>query len=304
LTLQDMPRTELASRLRGAGVTLRCGALLMRIGSSLPELVDPIARLYGDYRLADGNELPDFAAGVEPVPRWRSPLRPTATAVVDGRAAFDPFPRSQALPMFEWILNWCVFTRPNTYLLLHSAVIERGGDGLLLSGTAGAGKSTLTTALVFRGWRLLSDEVAMIPPGRRALLPLPRPIGLKNASIEIVRRECASAVLGPSTEDTRKGTVAHVKPPTESVARADEPARPRWIVFPRFEAGVTAEVRPVSRADALLRLGDQAFNYSMLGAVGFDALATVVEDCTCFDVRFGNLGDALACVEHVTEAAV
>lgn len=275
----------------------------MRLGTSLPELVDPFALLYADFPLDDDDGLADFDARVEPVPRWRRPLRAAASAVIDGRAAFDPFLRAQALPMFEWTMNWCVFTRPNQYLLLHSAVVERHGSGLLLSGEPGAGKSTLAAALTFGGWRLLSDEVGMIPPGRRELLPLPRPVGLKNQSIEIVRTAYPEAILGPSTVETRKGTVAHLRPTTESVARAAESATPKWIVFPKFVAGVTPEVRPVSRADALLRLAEQSFNYSVLGLTGFNALADVVDGCSCFDIRFGTLDDALACVGYVTAGA-
>jgi hypothetical protein len=59
-------------------------------------------------------------------------------------------------------------------------------------------------------------------------------------------------------------------------------------------------VRPVSRAEALLRLADQAFNYSLLGTVGFQTLADVVDGCTCFDVRYGDLDAALDCVAYVT----
>jgi HprK-related kinase A len=303
-TIGTLSRTQLASRLSGDGLTVRCGPLLIHLGTSLPELVDPIALLYADYPLADPSVLPDFAARVEPLPRWRSLIRRTACTVVDGRAVFDPFRRDQALPMFEWVMNWCFFTRPNQYLLLHAAVLERGGRGLILSGQPGAGKSTLAAALTFEGWRLFSDELAVIPPGRRVLLPLPRPIGLKNESIDIIRREFPAAVIGPSTVETRKGTVAHVRPPAESLARADEPAVPAWIVFPTFDAGIRqAEVRPVSRAEALLRLADQAFNYSLLGVSGFETLADVVDGCACFDIRYGSLDDARACVVHVAASA-
>ncbi|MEO7190120.1 MAG: HprK-related kinase A [Vicinamibacterales bacterium] len=301
MTVKTLPRQDLAERLRGPGIPLRCGALLMRLGTSLPELVDPIALLYADYPLGDDNDVPDFDARVEPVPRWRSPLHPSASTVVDGRAVFDSFRRSQALPMFEWVMNWCVFTRPNQYLLLHSAVVETGGLGLVLSGDPGAGKSTLAAALVSRGWRLFSDEVGMIRPGSRQLLALPRPIGLKNDSIDLIRSDWPLATIGPSTPGTRKGIVAHVRPPADSVARADQPATPRWIVFPRFEAGATPEVRRVSRAEALLRLGEQAFNYSMLGDAGFRTLCDVVDGCDCYQIRFGSLSDALACVRSFAE---
>jgi HprK-related kinase A len=303
-TLQTLARPDLAERLRGAGVALQCGPLVMRLGTSLSELIDPIALLYADFPIINDDQLPDFHARVEPLPRWRRPFRATASAVVDGRAVFDPFHRHQALAMFEWVMNWCLFSRPNQYLLLHAAVVEIGGSALILSGEPGAGKSTLAASLAFRGWRLFSDEVGMVRPGTRALLPLPRPVGLKNESIEIVRRDAPSAVIGPSIVETRKGTVAHMRPPAGSVARAGETAEPRWIVFPRFTAGALPEARPLSRADALLRLGGESFNYSVLGATGFHTLADVVDGCTCFEVRYGSLEDALAAIEYVTGAPV
>lgn len=299
-TLQTLARPDLADRLRREGVSLRCGPLVMRLGTSLPELVDPVALLYADFNLVHDEPLPDFDARVEAVPRWRRPLRATASTLVDGRAVFDPFHRHQALAMFEWVMNWCLFSRPNQYLLLHAAVVEAGGRALILSGEPGAGKSTLAAALAFRNWRLFSDEVGMIRPGTRALLPVPRPVGLKNESIDIVRRDAPSAVIGPAVVETRKGTVAHVRPPADSLARAHEAAEPRWVVFPRFTADASPEVRPLSRAEALLRLGAESFNYSLLGAAGFHTLADVVDGCTCFELRYGNLEDALACVEYVT----
>jgi HprK-related kinase A len=303
ILVRSLGRTELARRLCGRGLPIWCGPLLMRVGTTLSELVEPIGLLYADYLLAPTDELPDFDARVDVAPRWRTIVGRVET-VIDGRAAFEPFRREHALPMLEWAMNWCVFTRPHQYLLLHSAVVARPEGGLLMSGEPGAGKSTLTAALAFRDWRLLSDEVAMIPPGTRHLLPLPRPIGLKNDSIDIIRTDVPTAVIGPATANTKKGTVAHVRAPAASVAQANEPAEAKWVLFPRFVPGMSAEIRRVSRGDALLRLGVQSFNYSTLGVDGFETLADVVDGCECFEMRYGSLADALLCVQEVTGVAV
>ena len=71
-------------------------------------------------------------------------------------------------------------------------------------------------------------------------------------------------------------------------------------MFPRFKAGADPDIRRVSRADALLRLGDESFNYSMLGLTAFTTLADVVDGCDCFEVQYGNLADALTCIRTVT----
>ena len=129
---------------------------------------------------------------------------------------------------------------------------------------------------------------------------MPRPIGLKGASIDIVRALSPNAEIGPSAEGTRKGTVAHLRPPADSVRRAGEPADPRWVVFPSFEEDATVELKKVSRGLALQRLGHESFNYSMLGSAGFETLAAVVEGCDCYELRFGNLDDAIRCLEEMT----
>jgi HprK-related kinase A len=299
MTLHGLGPNELRRRLLGSGLQFRCGPLVAHVSTSLRDLAEPIALLYHDAPLADAKEIRDFAVRVES----HGPLgavRRRAVALVDGRPVFDPFPIRHALPMFEWAINYCVFTRPNQYLLLHAGVVERGGHALLLPGQPGAGKTTITAGLTLNGWRLLSDEVGMVPPGTRNLLPVPRPLSLKGESIDIIRRFSSEAVIGPPAEGTKKGTVAHMRPPSESVARATEPAVPRWIVFPRFEGGAAAELRRVSRADALLRVGREAFNYSLLGAAGFETLADLVEGCDCYELTFGELGEALECLGELT----
>jgi len=300
--VRDLTARAIGELLRGPGLLLHIGPLVARIGTSLIELVEPTRSLYAGFAIADAEPLEDFEVRIERGTLLRRWFAPQAVAFVDGQRAFAPFPRSHCLPMLEWAINWCVFTRPNQYLLLHSAVVERGGRGLLLPGRPGAGKSTLAAGLVLRGWRLLSDEVAMVPPGTTQLVPVPRPVGLKNGSIDAIRRFAPDVVLGPSTAGTRKGTVAHMVPPDDSVARGTEPARPAWIVFPRFESGVATELRPVSRPEAFLRVAYQSFNYSMLGSVGFETLAAIVARCACYELRYHDLDEAVRAIEETDPA--
>lgn len=89
-------------------------------------------------------------------------------------------PVGHAFPQLEWAMNWCISTQANFYLLLHSAVIERNGFAAIMPAPPGSGKSTLCAALINRGWRLLSDELALISLHDQNIYPLARPVGLKN----------------------------------------------------------------------------------------------------------------------------
>jgi len=87
--------------------------------------------------------------------------------------------------------------------------------------------------------------------------------------------------------------VAHVRPSAESVARGGEKARPAWIVFPKWREGSPAVLSPHSRADAFLHTASHAFNYSLLGGLGFELNAALMDVCECHNFEYSRLDDAL-----------
>ena len=300
MILRELAESELLARMRGAGIVLSTGPFVVRIGSSIRELAAPMRLLYGDHSLAREDGVVDADVRIDPPPSLRRWIAPQVIAYIDGERPFHPFPRRLAFPMLEWVLNWCLFNRPHQYLILHAAVVERGGRALLLPGEPGAGKSTLCAGLILRGWRLLSDEVAIVRPSTGELLAVPRPVALKEESLEVIRSFEPAAVLGPSFPETRKGTVTHLRPPPDSVFRSHEAATARWIVFPRYETGAETRLQSVRKAETLLRAGRNGFNYSLLGAAGFESLADLVDACDGYDLVYGRLHEA---VEHLTALA-
>lgn len=294
MRLSELAFEDFRQRLAGPGLVLRTGPFCVRLASPVPAVIEGVRLLYGEHPLVAGDVFCDFHVRVFRPRGLRRWWRPQVQFAFDDFVPFKPLPLDHALPMLEWGLNWSVANHAHWYLILHAAVIERGGRAAILPAPPGSGKSTLCAALIQRGWRLLSDELTLIDPQTGRVHPLARPVSLKNTSVDIIRAWAPEAVFGPPAHDTLKGTVAHLKPPADSVARMDEPADPAWVIFPRYVPGAPARLAPHARGHALLEFARNAFNYSVLGARGYDALAALIGRCHCFDFEYSRLDDALA----------
>ena len=299
LTVAGLGRDELVARLRGPGLRLRTGPFVTCVKSPLALLAETLGTMYADYPVLGEGGLADFHVALSGSRGLRRLLRPQVHFHYDGMAPFQPLPLDQTFPMFEWAMNWCVSSQAHSWLVIHAAVIEKGGVAAILPAPPGSGKSTLCAALVNRGWRLLSDELTLVRLDDGNIDPLPRPVSLKNASIGILREYAPQAIFTRPVADTVKGTVAHMRASSDSVARAGDAAIPAWIVFPQWRAGALAELTPVAPARAHMRLAGNAFNYSLLGAAGFEAVARLVGAVRTYDFCYGVLDDAVAVFERL-----
>ncbi len=222
-----------------------------------------------------------------------------AAFLLDGKGVFNNFPFNHAVVMLEWGMNWCISTQIHTYLIIHAAVIEKNGFAAVLPAPPGSGKSTLCASLVQEGWRLLSDELTLINLDTAEAVPVPRPIGLKNQSIDIIQQRYPEAVFGILSSDTLKGSVCHLKPPKASVERQFEECPIGWIIFPKYEAGSAIEMVSKSKGQAFMEIANNAFNYSVLGVEGFDILKKVVDRADCYSFKYSNLDEAIAVFEQL-----
>lgn len=293
MNLSSLTLPELEGRLGGPGIYLHTGAFVTHIRSSIASVADGLGLLYADYPLAAQNDFADFHVSLERPANARRWFKPQVLFRFDGRSPFKPLPFDQAFPMLEWGLNWCVSSYANLYLIIHAAVVEKSGFAAILPAPPGSGKSTLCAALINRGWRLLSDELTLIRVDDGQIVPLPRPVSLKNGSIDIIRDYVATGVFSRKVLDTMKGTIAHLKPPLDSVARADEVARPGWIIFPRYQPDARPQLTELPQSRAFMRVAENAFNFSSLGSAGFDTLANVIDKSQCFEFTYSALDDAV-----------
>ncbi|MDP2370730.1 HprK-related kinase A [Rhodoferax sp.] len=303
MTLSELAEADLRARLRGVGLRLSCGPFNFRILSPVDAIADGLRLLYADYRLPTDAAFIDFTVTIERSTGIRRFWHPQVKFAYDGTYPFVPMQADHAFPLLEWAMNWCISSHADHYLMLHAAVLERDGFAVVMPAPPGSGKSTLCAGLASRGWRLLSDELALHSLTDGLLTPLARPISLKNESLDVIRAFYPGVVLNQVTHHTSKGSVSHMLVPSEHLARVGERARPRWVVFPKYVPRASAQLSSRSKAQSLLALGANSFNYSVLGLTGFEALSALVSNCDCYDFQYSQLEQAVATFDALAQKA-
>ena len=289
--------------MAGPGVIVRTGPVVARIRSQLDAVVQGVGLHYAQHTVLADDEFAHVHVRVDRPAGLRRWFGQQAVFNFDGHTPFTPLPGDQGFPLLEWGLNWCMYTLCNEFLTMHSAVLEKGGRAIIMPAPSGSGKSTLCAGLAFLGWRLLSDELALLDPSSGLLWPNPRPISLKNRSIDIIRAYAPDAAFGEVVHDTLKGSVGHVRPPAESVAQVAVRATPAWVVFPSFKADAPALLTPLPKAEAFMKLMGQTFNYAVHGREGFAAMSALIDQCDCFDFSYSQLDEAVALFDCLAEQA-
>lgn len=292
--LEQLPRAAVLRALRRGSLALATGQFVFRIQTSIGHVANGLCELYGDFPASLTSEFADFQVHIRPPRSIRRYYRPQALFLLEGRSAFKPLAYHQAFPLLEWGMNWCISTQVRHLVLFHAAVVARGERALILPAPPGSGKSTLCAALASRGWRLLSDELAMLDPATGSLQGLARPVSLKNASIPVIREFAPQAHVSAPCHDTVKGTVAHLRPTTESVDRVSRPARPAWVVFPRFEPGADTSLTALEPGSALMGMIRNSFNYGALGSLAFESVTDMMTRVRSYEFIYSCLDEAVA----------
>jgi len=294
MKLAMLTKKTIVCALKSDGLRFKIGGFNICLSSSVPSVAEHLLCLYGAFDVLDNTAFIDFYTTLEPPSKLRRFFRPQVNFSFDGYFPFKPLPYKQASAMFEWGLNWCIASHSHQYLIIHASVVESNEQAFIFPGTPGSGKSTLCAALVSRGWRLLSDEMTLLSVSDGCVYPVPRPISLKNQSIDVIQNFAPDAVIGSVFKNTAKGSIGHVRPPDDSVALAEIPAKPAKLIFPKYERGSNTVLTALSKGRTLLKAAEHCFNYNILGLKGFNSLSNLIDASDCYEFKYSNLEEAVA----------
>lgn len=260
------------------------------VSTNIAHVKTNIQALYPEQSLSESS-FTDYRLSLENTGLFRQFFKKQSRFLCDYREPFKPLNYSQAFAMLEWGMNWTVASHEMSYLMVHSAVLAKNGKAILFPAPPGSGKSTITAFLAFNGWQLLSDEMALINLESGKCQPFVRPICLKNSSIDMVSNWFPDASYSSVAKDTHKGDVIHMSPPSQSWAMRNEEAEVVGIVYPQYTKDAMLTIEPLSQASSFIQLTDNAFNFTVLGRQGFDALTKLVERAQSFKVWHSDLSE-------------
>lgn len=188
-------------------------------------------------------------------------------------------------------------------LTLHSALVARGEQGLLVLGPNEAGKSTLACALWRHGYSLLGDDVTIVDPLSRIARSAPRRVSLRLSSRELLGESLWSQMLAaPSTEATNEGYVFH---PHEIDDRPHPSSVPLAACVFLARRGVQAargeplELSPAAAALALLPYSNLIRQLNA-GAV-IERMAPIGASVPAYDLGRAALSQMIAAVERILD---
>ncbi|WP_082633275.1 HprK-related kinase A [Lacimicrobium alkaliphilum] len=280
---------------------LAIGPFSFSLSTNLSSVSRQIQQLYAHHLSYPCPSYTDFDVQVKTPLSHRRWFRPQVEFFMDEINPFKPLPRDQAYPMLEWGMNWCIANHAHHLFIVHAGVIEKNGKVIMMPATQGSGKSTLTAAMMLSGWRLFSDELALLSLQSEEVLPLARPINIKNDAIDILKHHFSQAEFGDIAHDTLKGTVALMKPSQESVTSMHQSSPLHCIVFPKYKAGSNASLSPLSAPEGFQRLIDNSFNYNVLGVEGFHKIADILQQTPCFEFEYSRFEDASETLENLVQ---
>lgn len=177
-------------------------------------------------------------------------------------------------------------------LALHAASLLRNDRMLLLCGSPGAGKTTLTLALVHAGFGFAADDVTLLD-SRGHGIGLPFAPAVKAGAWPLLAEFWPDLDAAPVFRRPDRKRVRYVVPDAFAVA-APSPRPVGWVVLLRRDSDREAHLEPIDAAGALHGLLNGAFAPDgELGGSAFDALVQTIGSAKAYCLTYSRLDDAV-----------
>jgi hypothetical protein len=202
-----------------------------------------------------------------------------------------------------WDVQQSAIRGTSDLLLLHASVGALAGRAVALPAPMDSGKTTLVAGLVRSGFSYLSDEVLALDPGDCLARPFPKALRLEGATTALFPDVLQSLPREPGAgAKSRSYHYVAAEALRAGAIDGQAPLPVRLVVFPRYEAGSETLLQPMSRAEALVALVENSFNFKLFKSRGIHLLQRVLRGADCYRLRMGDLASAVEAVRRAVEA--
>ena len=216
-------------------------------------------------------------------------LRQDAETVLQAADA-DSF----ATTLVTWINQQAI--DPEYAVMVHAGGVARGRLACVLPADPESGKTTLTTGLVRAGYSYLTDEAVSFDWATAEIEPFPKPLSIDPGS------QFLFPELRPRIRSARE-TSAQWQVPPASIRHdaAGGRCQAALVVFPRYDEDASTSLVPMTRAEGLIELAKNTFQFRERPRPALELLARVVRDVDCYRLHVGDLDTACAVVGELMD---
>lgn len=304
LRLRDLPEVQLAEALKAGTLEMRLGTFTMQIKLDNKLLLSFLRDIYRDAEVRPKlQDVTDVSLSVKAPNLVRKFFRPQVVPDPGFIVPAVPLPRRLAPLSFEMGLNLAIALKCCRFVNFHAAVVANDKGSILISAQSGGGKSTLCAALMAEGYRLLSDEFGLLSLDGTHLNAYPRPVSLKDESIDIVTELTGRDWISDTYTGTPKGNIAYRRVRPRDIEQAQNPTPAKLLLFPVFMPGAPPHVKKLTPSETVLRLIPASTNYHLLGEHSFNALVKMANHSEAYEIQYGSTEQSLQIVKDLAAGA-
>jgi len=215
----------------------------------------------------------------------------------NGRPATRCKAENEVAPLVQYYVHFEGIIRRGWSVAFHAAAVSDGERILVLPGDAGSGKSSLTAALLSRGYGYLTDDLLLMQQDL-TIEGVPFCLCVKESGVPVIEKYFPAVTSLPKHLRSDKKTVRYLPVPITKNDSSQNRLRPTWIVFPRHQVGAGTSLEPITRSEAIRRLLATCDLSSPLSKEQVAKFVSWLRGLDCYHLTIDSLDDGAS---HVVD---
>jgi energy-coupling factor transporter ATP-binding protein EcfA2 len=183
--------------------------------------------------------------------------------------------------------------------IIHAALLRRRGKRILIAGSRGSGKTTLTLRLAHIGYEMEGDEHVFID--NDGVIARPRAYRVKHTALALLPELAHGILAAPSYEDVRGSRIFNVDPTTVGGRWRIEKGSVDCVIVLRPNHGGYSSLRPMAPMMAAQAIISELGMRDLDRGASIGAVATLVGRARSFDLSLGDHDNAKTLIEQALD---